>query len=418
MSGIYPTTLWIAGALVVALMMAQLGVAVIRRDGQSLARVFLGIAQFGAVWVIWVVYAVAVLAAAGGLTQALMRSLLHVDSMSAWQPWTGFSTADITDATMATVLGVLGFFLILAAFGHLLVILTRGAALLVLAATNPIAAAGLVFDGGRSWFWKALRWFHAAAFTPALMMLMLGLGVQISSGVAVDGADSLQSAIGTAVPAVVLILIGCFAPLALFKLLAFVDPGTSSGAAMRAGLTAQGGWQGLLRSGQDASSSAASTADPDGRSGGEAATEAATSGRFAAAAGGLGGALGAAGGIAATGLGVVAGLGARAAVVGADLSNQMGVGHNTYVPDFSSARSGGRGGAGPAALDPAEDNPEVNGAGPDPARAAPEGATTAAPPTPAPPMPHPGAPAGAGAAGGGGAGGGAEAAAAAPIVPV
>ena len=44
--------------------------------------------------------------------------------------------------------------------------LTRGAALLVLAATNPIAAAGLVWEGGRAWFWKAFRWFHAAAFTP------------------------------------------------------------------------------------------------------------------------------------------------------------------------------------------------------------------------------------------------------------
>jgi len=411
MSGIYPVTFWVAGVLVVALMMVQLAVAVTRRDGQSLARVLLGIAQFGAVWVIWVVYAVAVLAAAGGLTQALMRSLLHVDSMSAWQPWTGFSTADITDGTMATVLGVLGFVLILAAFGHLLVMLTRGAALLVLAATNPIAAAGLVFDGGRSWFWKAFRWFHAAAFTPALMMLMLGLGVQVSSSIAIDGADSLPSAVGTAVPAVVLILIGCFAPLALFKLLAFVDPGTSSGAAMRAGLTAQGGLQGLLRGGQGASSSAASTADADGRSGGEAATEAATSGRFATAAGGLAGALGAAGRITASGLGIVAGLGARAAVIGADMSNQMGVGHNTYVPDFSPARS--HGGAGPAALDPAEDNPDINGAGPDPGNAAADGATSQPPPPP-PPMPHPGAPAGAGAAGGAGA----EGAAAVPIVPV
>ena len=336
MRGIYPYTFWIAGSLILILLMIQLGIAAFRRDGQSLARVLIGAAQFVMVWVAGVVYAVAVVAAAGGLTRALMESLLHVNAMAAWQPWTGFSTADITDGTIATVLGVMGFFLIFAAFGHLLVMLTRAGALLILAATNPIAAAGLVWEGGRSWFWKAFRWFHAAAFTPVIMMLMLGLGVQVTSHVALGATDSLQKAIGTAVPGVMLILVGCFAPLALFKLLAFVDPGTSSGAAMRAGLAAQGGLQGLLRGGGEDTSNAASSSDSSGRSQGEASTEAATNERFAKSAGGLMGALGVAGQVAATGLGMAAGAGARAATLGADLTNQMGVGHNTYIPDFSS----------------------------------------------------------------------------------
>ena len=66
--------------------------------------------------------------------------------------------------------------------------LTRAGALIVLAATTPIAAAGLVSDVGRSWFWKSLRWFHAAAFTPVLMVLVLGVGIQMTSGV-VTGHD-------------------------------------------------------------------------------------------------------------------------------------------------------------------------------------------------------------------------------------
>lgn len=424
MRGIYPYTFWIAGSLILILLMIQLGIAAFRRDGQSLARVLIGTAQFVMVWVAGVVYAVAVVAAAGGLTRALMESLLHVDAMAAWQPWTGFSTADITDGTIATVLGVMGFFLIFAAFGHLLVMLTRAGALLVLAATNPIAAAGLVWEGGRSWFWKAFRWFHAAAFTPVIMMLMLGLGVQVTSHVALSATDTLQKAIGTAVPGVMLILVGCFAPLALFKLLAFVDPGTSSGAAMRAGLAAQGGLQGLLRGGGgDESSNAASSSEPSGRSGGEASTEAATSQRFANTAGGFMGALGVAGQVAATGLGMAVGAGTRAATLGADLTNQMGVGHNTYIPDFSSSRSRGRNNAGPSD----QDNPEINGSGPDSDAATP----SAAPPTP--PMPQaPAAPAaggaggagpsagaaGAGGAGGAGAAAGGGAAASVPIVPV
>ena len=140
----------------------------------------------------------------------------------------------------------MGLLLWLAAIGHLLVMLTRGGALMVLSATTPISAAGLVSDAGRSWFWKSLRWFHAAAFTPVLMILVLGIGIQMTTGVANGLADKTQAAIGTALPGVILILISCFAPLALFKLLAFVDPGTSSGAAVRQGLAAQGGLQGLL----------------------------------------------------------------------------------------------------------------------------------------------------------------------------
>ena len=47
--------------------------------------------------------------------------------------------------------------------------------------------------------------------------------------------------------------------------------------------------------------------------------------------------LGGVGQVAAQGLGVIAGLGAAGAAIGADVTNQMGVGHNTYPPDFSQA---------------------------------------------------------------------------------
>jgi hypothetical protein len=426
MRTIYPYTFWIAGSLVVVLLMVQLGIAAFRRDGQSLARVLIGSAQFVMVWVGWVVYAFAVLAAAGGLTHALMKSLLKVDAMDAWQPWAGFSTEDITDGTLATVLGIMGFFLIFAAVGHLLVMLARGVSLIVLVATAPISAAGLVWEGGKSWFWKTFRWFHAAAFTPAIMMLILGLSVQLTSQIALGATDSLGGAIGSAVPGIMLILVSCVAPLALFKLLAFVDPGTSSGAAMRAGLAASGGVQGLLSGGGSGQSNAASTSDPSGSSQGEASSEAATSQRFAGAAGGAAGMFGGLGSAAAAGLGAFANAGGRAAAVGADLTNQMGVGHNTYIPDFASSRSRGGNNGGPSD----RDNPEINGSGQDVGGDSP-GSPMPSPPAPSMPsssgLPGGGLPGGgggapstgAGAAGGGGAAaGGAGAAAAVPIVPV
>jgi hypothetical protein len=423
LSSAYTATFWLAGAMVLVFLMIQLGIAALRRDGKSLGTALLGAAQFGLVWVAWIGYAAGILAAAGGLTHALMQSLLHVDAFSAWHPWEGFSTSDITDGTVATVLGVLGIFVIFAAFGHLLVILARAAALMVLAATNPISASGLVWEGGRPWFWKAFRWFHAAAFTPTVMVLLLGLGAQLTTGVALGQADALQTAIGTAVPGVMLILISCFAPLALFKLLAFVDPGTSSGAAMRAGLDAQGGFSGLLSGQPNAGTSdAASSSDSGGRSQGEASTEAATDDRFSKSAQGMLGQSGVGAGIAAA-WSTASGIGTRAASVGADLTNQMGIGHNTYVPDTGGGggggggKSGGKGGGGQKSKE--SDVPDINGAG------GPAGPPTAAPTGGLPgsgggsPMPSAGgAPGGGGGASGGGAAAGGEAAAAVPIIPV
>ena len=317
---VYAYTAWIGGALVLIMAMIQLAIAAFRRDGKSLATMLIGTGQFVVVWSAWVGYCVVVVTACGGLTRALMKALLGVDSWPEWDPWKDFSSADVTDATVATVLGLLGMVLWIAAIGHLLVLLTRAAALIVLAATGAICAAGLVSDAGRSWFWKSLRWFHAAALTPVIMVLVLGIGVQLATGVASGLTDTTQQAVGTALPAVVLICISCVAPLALFKLLAFVDPGTPSGASVRAGLAGVGGIQGLLSgsgaasgggAGGGSGSNVAAQTDSSGRSAGESGAEEDTSSRFTKSAAGVMSALGPVGGALGAGAGMVANIGAE-----------------------------------------------------------------------------------------------------------
>ena len=341
---VYGYTLWIGGALVLIMSFIQLAVAAFRRDGKSLATMLIGTGQFVVVWSAWIGYCVIVVTACGGLTRALMKALLGVESWPEWEPWSDFSAAEVTDATVATVLGLLGMVLWIAAIGHLLVLLTRAAALIILAATGAISAAGLVADAGRSWFWKSLRWFHAAALTPVVMVLVLGIGVQLATGVASGLTDTTQQAIGTALPAVVLICISCVAPLALFKLLAFVDPGTPSGASVRAGLAGVGGVQGLLSgAGGGSGSNVASQTDSSGRSAGESGAEDDTSSRFTksmtGSAAGVMSALGPVGAALGAGAGLVANMGAKGAAIGADETQQMGVGHNGYQPDFSGIRN-------------------------------------------------------------------------------
>lgn len=338
---VYGFALWLALALVVLLTVIQLGASAFKREGKGLARALIGAGQFVVVCATWFGYCVTIVAACGAISKALMKVLLNVNTWPEWEPLGGLGSEDIADATVATVLAFLGIFLWLAAIGHILVYLARAASLLVLTATGPISAAGLVSDFTRSWFWKSLRWFHAAALTPVLMIMVLGIGVQMSNGVAAHLSDGTQKAIGTALPAVMLILVSVVAPLALFKLLAFVDPGTPSGASFRQGIAVQGGIQGLLSGsgGAGGGSSAASSADPSGRSAGEQNAESSTGDRFNQSAQGVLGSLGAGGQAMAKGMGMISSAGAKATSLIADETNQAGVGQNTYGPDFSGTRS-------------------------------------------------------------------------------
>jgi type IV secretion system protein TrbL len=419
---LYRTTFWVAGVLVLLMAFVQIGAAAFRRDGKSLGTLLVGLAQFIAVWAGGISYAIGVVAACAGISNALIKSLLNVDSFAQWNP-TG--TDDMTtggiEIVVATTLGFLGVFLWIAAIGHFFVMLTRAASLLILVAWSPATAAGLVSDVSKSWFWKSLRWFHAAAATPPLTIVMIGMGTALTQGVASGEAKSAEAALGTAFPGVMIILISVVAPVALFKLLAFVDPGTSSGAAMRAGMQSVGGLGGLLSGGgQDSGSSTASQSSSNGQSQGEAQSTEATTSRFGSAMGALGGVGGAYGKV----LAAVGSFGAGATAVGMDQANQMGVGDSSYTPDYQ--RGGQR--FNPDQRDQGGDGDSQSGPS-DPHGGAGSSGTSNPPTAPMPTMPSmpgsgpsaggPPSPGGAGGAGGGkAAGGGGAGAAAAEIPPV
>src|SRR5829696_5425686 len=297
LAAVYPVTFGI-GATVAALMaMVQLGVAAARRDGQTLGRLLIGLLQFGLVWVSYVGVAALLVTGVSGLTTALLRSLLGIDTLAAFDPSIDVGR-DAVDGTVATVLGISSVFLLVpASVGYLLLMLVREAALLVLAA---ISAGGLLAQASSAWFWRSLRWFLAALLVSPVAVLVLGVGVTITEGV-VTGAEetSTEAAVGMAVVGCLLILLGAICPLALFRLLAFVDPGTSSGAALRSSLAASGGVMSALGNLGGAGGRAAGVAAAAGSGGvaasgaaaqlagdraqGESTADTATSGRFAGA---------------------------------------------------------------------------------------------------------------------------------------
>lgn len=394
---VYGVTLWIALTLITVIAAVQIGVAAIRRDGKGLVRAGAGVGGFVLATVSWYGYAALLVTSTAFLTNYLASSLLSVTSWAKWEPFAPFDVKQITDGWLAAVLAFMGLMLWAAAIGHGAVLLARDASLLVLIAVGPITAAGLPSDGQmRTWFWKSVRWLHAAAFMPPLMVLVMGIGVKFASGVAVGMSSGVLDSMGTAVISVLLICVAVVSPLALFKLLAFVDPGTSSGAAARAGLSALGGIGGLLSGGgQSGGDSAATKTSSDGTSQGEASADSSTASRISS----LGGPLGAIG----AGLGVLTKVGAMGASTMTDVTNQGGVGHNTYQPDYLSGDGSGSQGGSSSQSSQAEGSDSSAAGGGDPATAAGGSPATNTLAAPAPGAAPANANAGAGASGGSGA---------------
>jgi len=346
LAGALPTTLWLGGSVAVLMLFVQLGAALVRRDGHSLGRVLLGIGQFGVVWVGFLGIGGALILAAGGLTHGILGSLLHVGS------WSQFSVSDswprkVDDATAAGVLGICSLLMLIpAAFGYLLVMLIREASLVILLATTPIAAAGLLSDSTKAWFWKSLRWFISALLIAPAAALILGIGVSLSRGVVQGAGTDTVAATGTAVVGCVLVLIGALCPMTLFKLLSFIDPGTGSGAALRQSMSDAGGISGLVKggggggfSGGTGATSAASQGDGAGRSQGEAAAEAKTSSRVASVLGPVG-----------AGIGMVIQAANKASDLSSDVLGSAGVGGPGYAAGAADTRANRGGGAGGGAV--------------------------------------------------------------------
>jgi type IV secretion system protein TrbL len=418
---VLPYTFYLGATVAVLLALVQVGAAAWRRDGQSLGRVVLGVVQFGLVWFGCLGCAAALVEASATLTTGLLHALLGIGAFASYDQ-TAAWPREITDTTAATVLGVCTVFLIFpAAIGYLLIMLVRVAALLLLVATAPITAAGLLSEGTKVWFWKSLRWFIAAVLIPPVSALVLGIGTKVMQAEIAGAGTDNAAAVGTAVAGSVVILIGAVCPLLLFRLLAFVDPGTSTGAAMRTSFAATGGLAGLFGGqggGSAAGSGAATQQDGQGRARGESTADSQTSGRFAGVLSAL-----------TQGSDQLARIGTKAAAVGSDVLEMAGVGHQApYYGQhgYDGAAPGGGSTPGGTPSDGAAGGPDDGGQPPPPPP----------PPPPIPPPPPapltPGAPSwpgptsgdaavpgagAAGAAGAGAAGAGAGTAAEVPVVP-
>ena len=342
LGSLWSTMVWLAALIALGLFFYQLATVAVR-GGRGMFRAVTGPAQFGIALAVTTGAVAALLTGADGLTTLFLSNLGEQGSFTAIldnpavadrfgdNPDLG---ADVEEGVRSMILGIAALFgVIPAALGFALAMIFRAASIMVLIATIPIAAACLISDSTASMFWRAVRWLLAAVLLKPALALVVVIGVNIMSRT--EGVAGLLA--GTAV-----LLISLFCPMVLYRLLAFVDPGTGAGMAVRSGGGSRsggepGGDNGTseminnaratqkaydIGSGSSSGGSAAggelggSTASTGATSGGAGAGGTGAGGSAGGAAGGGSAGGGAAAGGAAGGAGVAGGAVAAAAVGG------------------------------------------------------------------------------------------------------
>lgn len=356
---LYSVTVWISLAIALVIGFGQIGLALLRQDGRGFATLAAGLVQYGLVVACWVGVCAGLIVACSGLSQAILKTLLGVDSFAGYAAGDGFVDT-VSGTVQAATLGVCALFVAIpAAFGNIVIMLVRSTALLILTATLPITAAGAISDGSKSWMWKSIRWFLACCLMDPMLALVLGIGTQFAWAGLPDGADADGSSsaenIGMSVVGSLILLVACFMPMMLFRLLAFVDPGTASGASFRSTMDANGGVAGLLRGKSTqpgpaaGGSAAASETAPDGRTAAEGGAEAETATRWQSSR------IGKAAGVVASGMDRTGQIARAGAGMGVDVLGQSGIGNQGYYDTSHTPRnrphhpSHGRGGGTPRA---------------------------------------------------------------------
>ncbi|WP_328617279.1 hypothetical protein OHS18_13650 [Amycolatopsis sp. NBC_00355] len=211
---LWPMTLWISGAIALGMFFWQI-ITTVLHGGRGFVRLITGPIQYGIALAITVSVVAAFLAAADGLTEAILSTGLRVGNFRDALNMTGFTDA-LSDEVKNVVLGLAGAFgVIPAGLGFAFEAVFREAAIYVVVATIPIAAAGLVADVTARWYWKVVRWGLVAVVMKPALAFVLVLAVAIVGGA--QGLSGLLAGIGV-------LFVALLVPLVLFKLFAFVDP--------------------------------------------------------------------------------------------------------------------------------------------------------------------------------------------------
>jgi hypothetical protein len=297
LAGILPLTMWLGLLVFVMLFFVQIGRAVgnamLRRHGEGFSRIGLGLVQYVLISAAGMTVLNLAVKAADRLADGILQVGMGVKDWS--HVLSGCNSLWMYDvhAVSAVGLGIIAILCVIpASLAFLLEEIVREAAILILAAVVPIAAAGLISESTKTWFWKTLRWLMALVMLPPTVALVMAVGFKLfQSSIGVDdpkkcaaaaplislhsvfaGKQDEQQTLMVVLGALILV-VAVMCPLTMFKLFAFVDPGTPSGQSVRGMLSGfgsgskpsgGGGGSGSGTSGGDENTQARFSADPLG----------------------------------------------------------------------------------------------------------------------------------------------------------
>lgn len=258
LASLLPTTLWLGGVVAFLLALLQLGKAM-AAGGEGMGRLLIGLGQYAVITTAGLAFLAILVSASDSLATALLTGGLDINTFGALTARNSF-WQDSAQASGGLAMGLVALLCVIpAAFMLLVEALIRHAAILVLAVTVPILAAGLVMDSTARWFWTGLRWTVALLLLTPAIALVMTIGMQGAKGSvnALSSGGPAGATVGMTVGGVTM-LVALLCPLALFKLLAFLDPNTVSGGAVRGFMTGGAAQPGIpagaTSGGQDADS--------------------------------------------------------------------------------------------------------------------------------------------------------------------
>ncbi|MEV6986484.1 hypothetical protein AB0M95_35220 [Sphaerisporangium sp. NPDC051017] len=283
---VYQISLKLAGVIAVLLLLGQVIKTAITHDGSALVQGLIGVGKAALAFMLTLVIAGTSLRAADELTNFIV-----VQSFGS----TRALTARITGLIPLNSVGAAGaLILLLAVIGILLTLvlwfelLLRNAAIVVLVATSPIAAAGQLSDATTSW------WTKFAVSTGQLIILKPVIALVFALGFGMTGKST---DIQTLLAGMLVLILAVFAWPAIARFFAFASVAVGGSAGLGALLGFAAG-----RAGGGAGGGAPTGVDPDQFS---QASEARTMASFGQSGGGAS-AAGGAGGSAAAGAGAAA----------------------------------------------------------------------------------------------------------------
>lgn len=235
-TGLWSSMLGLAAIVAVLLFFVQLTMAILAPRRNMLATIT-GPVQYAIATAISAAVVLALLAAADGLTEGILATTGIGGDLPG--QLAGLGIADDVDGVKGMVLGVMGVVGILPlSIGYGITLLFRSAAIVVVFATVPVLSAMLVSLATKHAFHRGARWMLALIFLKPTFALCFAIGAGVvktagqgpepgtPGGAAAAAAGGPQTGVVTLLLGLGIMFIALFAPFALFRLFAFVEPGT------------------------------------------------------------------------------------------------------------------------------------------------------------------------------------------------